>query len=121
MRSAHAVRIPLGGTLLGPGAAAGAAVRPTPADLHEARPACTAERGMNPVRRREFRRTYGGRRPLRRCVRRHARLIALERATQVPQIRAQSMSEALTDPAELAVEYPGPYGVDMCVRLQSLP
>jgi hypothetical protein len=54
-------------------------------------------------------------------VRRHARLIALERAAEVPQITAKCQAEALTDPAEFALEYPGPHGVEMCVLLETLP
>jgi hypothetical protein len=131
MRSTLAVRKPLRRLLLILGAAvlvamtlpavADAAGRPTPADLFEARAICNSERGTDIIKRSEFLRMYAGPRPFRRCVRRHARLIALERAAEVPQITAKCQAEALTDPAEFALEYPGPNGVEMCVLLETLP
>jgi hypothetical protein len=99
-----------------PGAAAAG---PTWADRFEARKTCISERGVgDPVKRREFRLLYG-RRPMRKCVRYHARLIAMERRAEAPLIRAECRMEQIADPIEFRQEFPG--GVDMCVRLESMP
>jgi hypothetical protein len=98
--------------------AAGAA-GPTFLDRFEARQTCIGERGVgDPVKAREFRLLYG-RRPMRRCVRYNARLIAMERRIEAPTIRAECQMEARIDPIEFRQEYPG--GVETCVRMESMP
>lgn len=98
--------------------AAGAA-KPTFLDRYEARQTCISERGVgDPIKAREFRLLYG-RRPMRKCVRYNARLIAMERQMEAPIIRAECQLEARLNPIEFRQEYPG--GVDMCVRMESMP
>jgi hypothetical protein len=102
-----------------PGVAGGAAVKPTFADRFEARKTCIGERGYaDPVKRWEFRQLYG-RHPMRRCVRYHARLIAMERRAELPVIRAECRLARMEAPIEFQQEYPG--GIRMCVRMESMP
>lgn len=101
-------------TLPGAGAA-----KPTFADRLEARKTCIGERGVgDPIKRQEFRLLYG-RRPMRRCVRYHARLIAMERRMELPLIRAECRLAQQEAPLEFLQDYPG--GVPMCVRMESMP
>jgi hypothetical protein len=95
------------------------AAKPTIFDRFEARKTCVGERGVgDPVKAREFRLLWG-RRPMRKCVRYNARLIAMERRIGAPIIRAECQLEARLNPIEFRQEFPG--GVDMCVRMESMP
>jgi hypothetical protein len=97
---------------------ASAAPKPTMFDRFEARQTCISERGVgDPVKRMEFRMLYG-RRPMRRCVRMHARTIMMERRMELPIIRMECRIAAQTDP-EFRLDYPG--GVRMCVRMETMP
>jgi hypothetical protein len=99
-------------------ASAGAAPRPTMFDRFEARQTCISERGVgDPVKRMEFRMLYGRRRPMRRCVRMHARTIAMERRMELPMIRMECRIAARTDP-EFRLEFPS---VRACVRMEMMP
>jgi hypothetical protein len=98
--------------------AAGAA-KPTLFDRFEARTTCISERGVgDPVKAREFRLLYG-RRPMRKCVRYNARLIAMERRMNAPIIRAECRMARWEAPLEFRMDYPG--GVKMCIRMESMP
>jgi hypothetical protein len=101
--------------------ASSAAVKPTFADRLEARSTCISERGSDIIKHREFRMLYGGRKPFRRCVKFHARTIAMERVIEAPTIRADCQLEHAEDPLGFAQEYPGPDPIGMCVRMESLP
>jgi hypothetical protein len=97
---------------------ASAAPKPTMFDRFEARQTCISERGVgDPVKRREFKLLYG-RRPMRRCVRMHARTIMIERRMELPLIRAECRLLARTEP-EFRLDYPG--GVRMCIRMETMP
>lgn len=92
---------------------------PNFADRFEARKTCISERGVgDPAKRLEFRLLYG-KRPMRNCVRYHARLIAMERRMEAPLIRAECRMAQMEAPLEFSQEYPG--GVRMCVRMESMP
>ena len=96
---------------------ASAAPKPTMFDRFEARQTCISERGVgDPVKRREFKLLYG-RRPMRRCVRMHARTIAMERRMELPMIRMECRIAAQTDP-EFRLEFPS---VEACVRMETMP
>jgi hypothetical protein len=96
---------------------ASAAPKPTMMDRFEARQTCISERGVgDPIARREFRLLYG-RRPMRRCVRMHARTIMMERRMELPLIRMECRIAAQTDP-EFRLEFPS---VEACVRMESMP
>jgi hypothetical protein len=83
----------------------------------EARQTCISERGIgDPVKMMEFKMLYG-RRPMRKCVRMHARTIALERRFELPAIRMECRIAAMTDP-EFRLEFPS---VKACVRMEMLP
>jgi hypothetical protein len=98
-------------------ATAVSAPRPTMFDRFEARQTCISERGVgDPVKRMEFRMLYG-RRPMRRCVRMHARTIAMERRMELPMIRMECRIAAQTDP-EFRLEFPS---VRACVRMEMMP
>jgi hypothetical protein len=98
--------------------AAGAA-KPTFADRFAARETCIGERGIgDPVKAREFRLLYG-RRPMRKCVRYNARILAQERRLELPVIRAECRMARWEAPLEFRMDYPG--GVRMCVRMESMP
>lgn len=97
---------------------ASAMAKPTIFDRFEARQTCISERGVgDPVKRMEFKMLYG-RKPMRKCVRFHARTIAMERRMEVPLIKAECRIAAQTDP-EFRLEYPG--GVGMCIRMGLMP
>src|SRR5918999_6136410 len=90
------------------------AAKPSIYDRFEARQTCLGERGVgDPIKRQEFRLLYG-RKPMRKCVRFHARTIAMERRVEVPLIKAECRMNARIDP-EFRLEYPG--GVRMCIRM----
>jgi hypothetical protein len=96
---------------------ASAAPRPNMFDRFEARKTCISERGVgDPVKRMEFRLLYG-RRPMRRCVRMHARTIAMERRMELPMIWMECRIAARTDP-EFRLEFPS---VRACVRMETMP
>jgi hypothetical protein len=96
---------------------ASAAPKPTMMDRFEARQTCISERGIgDPVARMEFRMLYG-RRPMRRCVRMHARTIMMERRMELPMIRMECRIAARTDP-EFRLEFPS---VRACVRMETMP
>jgi hypothetical protein len=100
--------------------ASSAASRPSHADRLEARTICISERGAgDPVRAREFRTLYGGRRALRRCVRFHVRQVVIERRLELPTIRAECQLEARSAPVAFRLDYPG--GLRQCVRFEALP
>jgi hypothetical protein len=97
-----------------------AAARPSHADRLEARMICISERGAgDPLRARDFRMLYGGRRTFRRCVRFHVRQIVIERRLELPTIRAECRLEARTTPVAFRLDYPG--GLRQCVRFEALP
>jgi hypothetical protein len=58
-----------------------------------------------------------GRRPMRKCVRMHARTIAMERRMELPMIRMECRIMAQTDPA-FRLEFPS---VRACVRMETMP
>jgi hypothetical protein len=96
---------------------ASAVAKPNMFDRFEARKTCISERGIgDPVKRMEFRMLYG-RRPMRKCVRMHARTIALERRFELPAIRMECRIAAQTDP-EFRLEFPS---VRACVRMEMMP
>ena len=96
---------------------ASAVAKPTMFDRFEARQTCISERGVgDPIKRMEFRLLYG-RRPMRRCVRMNARLIAMERRFELPAIRMECRLAARTDP-EFRLEFPS---VRACVRMEMMP
>jgi hypothetical protein len=96
---------------------AAAPAKPTMFDRFEARQTCISERGIgDPVKMMEFKMLYG-RRPMRKCVRMHARTIAMERRMEVPMIRMECRIAARTDP-EFRLEFPS---VRACVRMEMLP
>jgi hypothetical protein len=98
-------------------APASAVPKPTMFDRFEARQTCISERGVgDPVKRMEFKLLYG-RRPMRRCVRMHARTIAMERRMELPMIRMECRIAARTDP-EFRLEFPS---VRACVRMGMMP
>jgi hypothetical protein len=97
---------------------ASAAPKPTIFDRFEARQTCISERGTgDPLKVRAWKMLWG-RRPMRKCVRFNARLIAMERRAEVPIIKAECRLGARTDP-EFRLEYPG--GVRMCIRMGLMP
>jgi hypothetical protein len=97
---------------------ASAAPKPTMFDRFEARQTCIGEMGVgDPIKRQTFRLLWG-RKPMRKCVRFNARLIAMERRAEVPLIKAECRLGARTDP-EFRLEYPG--GVGMCIRMGLMP
>ena len=97
---------------------ASAAPKPTIFDRFEARQTCISERGTgDPLKVRAWRMLWG-RKPMRKCVRFNARLIAMERRAEVPIIKAECRLGARTDP-EFRLEYPG--GVPMCIRMGLMP
>jgi hypothetical protein len=97
---------------------ASAVAKPNMFDRFEARQTCIGERGVgDPVKRMEFRLLYG-RRPMRRCVKMHARTIAMERRMEVPIIKMECRIAARTEP-EFRLDYPG--GVRMCIRMEMMP
>jgi hypothetical protein len=98
--------------------AATATARPTIYDRFEARQTCISERGTDIVKRREFRMLYG-RNPFRKCVRFHARTIAMERRIEAPLIPHECRLARAEDPIGFRQEYPG--GIRMCVRMESMP
>ena len=96
---------------------ASAVAKPTRIDRFEARQTCISERGVgDPVARMEFRMLYG-RRPMRKCVRMNARLLAMERRAELPMIRMECRIAAQTDP-EFRLEFPS---VRACVRMEMMP
>jgi hypothetical protein len=96
---------------------ASAAPKPTMFDRFEARQACISERGVgDPVKQMEFKMLYG-RRPMRKCVRMNARIIAMERRMELPMIRMECRIAAQTDP-EFRLEFPS---VRACVRMGMMP
>jgi hypothetical protein len=97
---------------------ASAVAKPTMFDRFEARQTCIGERGVgDPIKRQEFRLLWG-RKPMRKCVRFNARLIAMERVAEVPLIKAECRLLARTEP-EFRLDYPG--GVKMCIRMEMMP
>jgi hypothetical protein len=96
---------------------AAAPAKPNMFDRFEARQTCISERGIgDPVKMMEFKMLYG-RRPMRKCVRMHARTIAMERRMELPMIRMECRIAARTDP-EFRLEFPS---VRACVRMEMLP
>jgi hypothetical protein len=86
-------------------------------DRFAARQTCISERGIgDPVKMMEFKMLYG-RRPMRKCVRLHARTIAMERRMEAPLIRMECRIAARTDP-EFRLEFPS---VKACVRMEMMP
>jgi hypothetical protein len=102
--------------LLVPATAANA--RPNMFDRFEARQTCISERGSDIIKHREFRMLYG-RKPMRKCVRFHARTIAMERRIEAPLIPHECRLARAEDPLGFRMEYPG--GIRMCVRMESMP
>jgi hypothetical protein len=97
---------------------ASAMAKPTMFDRFEARQTCIAERGTgDPLKVKSWRLLWG-RKPMRKCVRFNARLIAMERVAEVPLIKAECRLLARTEP-EFRLEYPG--GVKMCIRMEMMP
>jgi hypothetical protein len=97
---------------------ASAMAKPTMFDRFEARQACISERGTgDPIKVKAWKLLYG-RRPMRKCVRFNARLIAMERRVEVPMIKAECRLLARTEP-EFRLDYPG--GVRMCIRMEMMP
>jgi hypothetical protein len=92
--------------------------RPTIYDRFEARQTCISERGSDIIKHREFRMLYG-RKPMRKCVRFHARTIAMERRMEAPLIPFECRQQQREAPLEFRQEYPG--GIRMCVRMESMP
>jgi hypothetical protein len=96
---------------------ASAIAKPNMFDRFAARQTCISERGIgDPVKMMEFKMLYG-RRPMRKCVRMHARTIAMERRMELPMIRMECRIMAQTDPA-FRLEFPS---VRACVRMESMP
>jgi hypothetical protein len=96
---------------------AAAPAKPNMFDRFEARQLCISERGVgDPYKMMEFKMLYG-RRPMRKCVRMHARTIAMERRMELPMIRMECRIAARTDP-EFRLEFPS---VKACVRMEMLP
>jgi hypothetical protein len=96
---------------------ASAVAKPTMFDRFEARQTCISERGIgDPVKMMEFKMLYG-RRPMRKCVKMHARTIAMERRMELPMIRMECRIMAQTDPA-FRLEFPS---VRACVRMETMP
>jgi hypothetical protein len=96
---------------------ASAVAKPNMFDRFEARQTCISERGIgDPVKTMEFKMLYG-RRPMRKCVRMHARTIAMERRMSLPMVRMECRIAAQTDP-EFRLEFPS---VRACVRMEMLP
>jgi hypothetical protein len=96
---------------------ASAVAKPTMFDRFEARQVCIGERGVgDPVKLMEFKLLYG-RRPMRKCVRMHARTLAMERRMELPMIRMECRIMAQTDPA-FRLEFPS---VRACVRMGMMP
>jgi hypothetical protein len=96
---------------------ASAVAKPNMFDRFEARQTCISERGVgDPVKMMEFKMLYG-RRPMRKCVKLHARTIAMERRIELPAIRMECRIMAQTDPA-FRLEYPS---VRACVRMEMMP
>ncbi|HEV3376919.1 MAG TPA: hypothetical protein VG126_06535 [Thermoleophilaceae bacterium] len=96
---------------------ASAVAKPNIWDRFEARQACISERGVgDPVKMMQFKMLYG-RRPMRKCVRMHARLVAMENRFEVPMIRMECRLMARTDP-EFRLEFPS---VRACVRMEMMP
>jgi hypothetical protein len=96
-----------------------AAAKPSIFDRFEARTTCLSERGTGDfVKMREFRLLYG-RKPMRKCVRYNARIIAMERRIDRPVIKAECRMARWENPLEFRMEFPG--GVKMCVRMESMP
>jgi hypothetical protein len=131
-RLSLAVRIPFRRTLVVLGlavavaltlpAAGTAAAKPTATERFEARMTCAEERGVTRFERRMFRSAYGGKtmkRAMRRCVKRQARVLAMERGAELPAIRAECRMARLEAPLEFRMEYPG--GVRSCVRMETAP
>jgi hypothetical protein len=103
-------------------AAGATAVRPNPVERAEARVTCAEQRGITRYEHRLFRRSYGGksrRGAFRKCVRRQARILAMERGAELPAIRGECQMARLEAPLEFRMEYPG--GVKMCVRMETAP
>jgi hypothetical protein len=96
---------------------ASAVAKPNMFDRFEARQLCISERGVgDPIKMMEFKMLYG-RRPMRKCVKLHARTISMERRMELPAIRLECRLLAQTDPA-FRLEYPS---VRACIRMEMLP
>jgi hypothetical protein len=99
--------------------ASASAVRPTGAELRQARAECWSERGVARAERLEFAAIYGRARPFRKCVRVQARMLARERRLELPVIRGECRLALREAPFEFRQEFPG--GIRQCVRLESAP
>jgi hypothetical protein len=96
-----------------------AAVKPTKQERQQARIECLQERGTDPASRAEFRATYPGKKPLKKCIRIKARELAAERALVVSEARTACQQERTADPVAFSEEYPG--GLKQCIQLESAP
>jgi hypothetical protein len=99
--------------------ASASAVRPTGAELRQARAECWSERGVARVDRLEFAAVYGRARPFRKCVRVQARILARERSLELPVIRRECRLALREGPIEFRQDFPR--GIRQCVRLESAP
>jgi hypothetical protein len=95
--------------------AASAAPKPTKYELMLARIECGKERGVDPVKRAEFRAKYPAKNPLAFCIRFKAHELALERAAAPAEARLSCQQEKAAAPLEFRLEYPG--GLRQCISM----